>query len=411
MIRITRRTVGIVGWNLLLAAACVAVILIAGEIYTRTTVPFTDSHRPLQFARKVGFVLEPGAEMRRTNGLDFWTVSRTNSLGFLDREPPGAGRAAGSCHITMIGDSMVEASEVPIPDKFHVRLEDLAARELPHLDVTTSAFGLAGTGQISQLPFYDEYARRLDPKLLVLVFVANDFADNNKLLKTLTTGWGPDRMPYVYAEKGVDGTISLLPPDPDPDWDIFRTFRTPWMWDANSGAGAALIKRSRFGHRLARQLELSWSDAVVPAVPIRAELLLHMYPGYRSAFGSWRPADHHSVEISGFFTRDPAPVYKDALEFTAFALDEFRKRADRDGFSLIILQEQGWAEWMKQMLTPMAKAREIPVVSLQDHMNHIGAEVEDARWPHDGHWSVAGHRWAAEALLGYLQQNQTICTG
>ena len=52
-------------------------------------------------------------------------------------------RAAASCHITMIGDSYVEALQVPIADKFHVRLEDLAARELRHLDVTTSAFGVS----------------------------------------------------------------------------------------------------------------------------------------------------------------------------------------------------------------------------------------------------------------------------
>ena len=59
---------------------------------------------------------------------------------------PGAlhERAAASCHIAMIGDSYVEARQVPIADKFHVRLEELAARELRHLDITTSAFGIMG---------------------------------------------------------------------------------------------------------------------------------------------------------------------------------------------------------------------------------------------------------------------------
>ena len=75
----------------------------------------------------------------------------------------------------MIGDFMVVAHQVPIPDKFHVRLKALATRKLPDLDITTSAFGFGGSGQIMQLPFYDGYAWRLCPKLLVLVFSDNDF--------------------------------------------------------------------------------------------------------------------------------------------------------------------------------------------------------------------------------------------
>ena len=126
-------------------------------------------------------LLPPDTEIRWTNGLDFWTVSRTNRLGFLDREPPSSERAAKSCLITMIGDSFVEAREVSIPEKFHVGLEEMAARELPHLDVMTSAFGIRGTGQINQLALYDEYVRHLRPKLIVLVFVPNDFMTTSRL--------------------------------------------------------------------------------------------------------------------------------------------------------------------------------------------------------------------------------------
>lgn len=49
--------------------------------------------------------------------------------------------------------------EVAVPDKLQVRLEALAAGELPELEVTTSAFGMAAIGQISQLPFYDAFSR------------------------------------------------------------------------------------------------------------------------------------------------------------------------------------------------------------------------------------------------------------
>jgi len=126
----------------------------------------------------VGRLLKPNAEIRWTNHLDFWTVSRTNSLGFLDREPLSPERAAASCHISMIGGSFVEARQVSIADKFNVLLEALAVRQLSHLNITTSAFGRGGTGQIEQLPYYDTFVRPLSPKKVVLVFVHNDFREN-----------------------------------------------------------------------------------------------------------------------------------------------------------------------------------------------------------------------------------------
>ena len=147
-----RRALRLAGWNALLIIAGLALIGLAGEAWLRSTMPFVASHAPTVFVPDVGMLRRPHTEIRWTNGLDFWTVSRTNHLGFLDREPPNPEQAAESCHITMIGDSFVEAKDVPIADKFHVRLEEMAARELPRLDVTTSAFGMGGTGQITSWP-------------------------------------------------------------------------------------------------------------------------------------------------------------------------------------------------------------------------------------------------------------------
>ncbi len=91
----------------------------------------------------------------------------------------------------------------------------LAARHLPRLDVTTSAFGMFDTGQIAQLPFYDTYARRLHPKLLVLVFFHNDFWNNSPVLTALRRGLDPDRLPRASIARGEDGALTLRPPDPE----------------------------------------------------------------------------------------------------------------------------------------------------------------------------------------------------
>lgn len=205
----------LVGWNALWLATGVALVALAGEAWLRSTAPFMVSHWPTVFVPGVGVMLVPDTEVRWTNGLDFWTVSRTNRWGFLDRAPPSPQRAAESCHIAVIGDSFVNARQVRVREKFHVLLEERAASELPRLDVTTSAFGLDGTGQVQQLALYDEYARQLGPKLVVLVFVPNDYIDNFALWWALRQGWHPEHMPHVSAARAADGGFALHPPDPD----------------------------------------------------------------------------------------------------------------------------------------------------------------------------------------------------
>ena len=127
------RALPLVGWNVLLVVAGLILIGIVSDVYLRLTLtkPFTVSYVPVQFVPNVGMLPKPNAEVRWTTGRDFRTVSRANSLGFLDREPISPERAAASCHIAIIGDSFIEVREVAIADKLSTKLEALAAREPP----------------------------------------------------------------------------------------------------------------------------------------------------------------------------------------------------------------------------------------------------------------------------------------
>ena len=409
----TRRALRLVGWNALLLIMGLALIAIAGEVYFRLTVPFFDRSIPSRFVPEVGVMRKPNAEIRYTNRLDFWTISRTNSLGFPDREPVSPERAAASCHIAMIGDSCVEALQVPIADKFHVRLEDLAARELPELDVTTSAFGLSSTGQINQLPFYDEFARHLRPKLLVLVFATNDLVDNSPILVSLHEGADPERLSWVSAERRADGTLEIRPPHSDYAANRLPRLPQPLQLPAVRATGQA-ARISYF---------VKWLDAKVgllsvspdanpePELLLWAELLSER-PRYAALLDGWQPTTREEIPHP-FAEKDMPPVYEDALDFTAFGLDQFKERAARDGAALVILVPQRTSpigNALFHRMNEMAEARGIPVIDLLDYILRQGAKPKDARWAHDGHWNIAGHRWAAEALFEYLKENQEICT-
>ena len=417
----------LVGWNAVLLVAGLVLIGLAGEAWLRSTVPFRTSHWPTVFVPDVGVLLRPDTEIRWTNRLDFWVMSRTNSLGFLDREPPSPERATESCHVTVIGDSFVEARQVSIPKKFHVRLEELAARELSHLDVTTSAFGVNNTGQIHQLALYDEYARHLHPKLVVLVFVPNDYIDNFPLWQAIWTGLDPEHLPYVSAARAEDDRFRLGPPDPDS-----RRFRLPRLSGPSSTpqwrallCDRRMLRASRFVERVCTKWGLIFFEPDIDFYAQRVGWteLLSRRPAYGSLLDGWRPVSRGNVRMRpanqpppSFFTLfqqgNDAPFYEEALAFTAFGLDEFKARTERDGAALVILAShpmQRFGGGTFARLNEMAAQRHIPVIDQAEIIYRQGAELRDAGWAHNDHWSPAGHQWAAEALLEYLKRNQSVC--
>ncbi len=369
-----------------------------------------DTSRPVRFLPKVGLIGKPNAEVRWTNRLDFWTVSQTNSLGFLDREPIGPERTAASCHVAVIGDSFVAALEVPIADKFHVRLEELAARKLPALGITASAFGHSSTGQFNQLPFYDEFARRLRPKLLALVFAHNDFMDNSPFLDSLHSGHDPDRIPWVSAERNADGTMRLRPPHPD--WRYGLPLPDPSLKPLYAHVLKRMTRIFYFANWLDAKIGVLFPLDADPKLIAWAELLSRR-PRYASLLAGWQPTRQAHTERM-FTEKDLPPVFEEALEFTAFALDRFKERADRDGVSLVILSTHTMrtrGDRRFERMKTLAEARGIPVINQFDYILRQGGKIEDAHWTHDGHWNAAGHRWAAEALLEWLRENQDVCAG
>ena len=411
------RALRVVAWNALFIISGLLLVALAGEAYFRITKPFIENSIPIQFVDGVGRIREPNSELRYGRwDDDFWVISRTNSQGFLDREPVSPESAAG-CHIAFIGDSFVEAQEAPIADKFHVRLEDMAARELPRLAITTQAYGIRATGQINQLPFYDEYARHLNPKVVALVFYLNDFHDNSTALYSLNWGLDPDRMPFVSAQKDARGNIELRPPDPE--YERFRLPRLPKPWYESEWE--RLVQVSRFA---------KWVDASLPVKLIRSKIgasagadaqraawadIIAKRSCCESLLNGWRLGDYRYLDAPFLLELEEhlPPIFEEALEYTAFGIDQFKRRADRDGATLAIVAAtdrmgtQGDPQFDR--LSAIAEARGIPVISQYDYVVRQGYDYKDGRFRADFHWNATGHQWMAEAVLEWLKENQDVC--
>ena len=432
------RVVRVIGANAAVLGGLLVLAALAAEVRLRSTRPFLHSVYPAEFVPDVGFLAPPDSEVRWTNGEDYWTVSRTNSWGFLDREPPSPERAAAGCHLTVIGDSFVEAKEVAMEDKFPALLEGLASRAFPDRGVTVSAFGRGGTGQVHQLAFYDRYARRLSPKLVVLVFHLNDFADNAPMLYALGERYDPERLPYASAAREEDGTIRLRPPHPD---------AAASRWAAGLGVS---VSASRALRALALRLrEVSYAADWVygrARSGFHARLERRRSDGLEEMdsaagpwpFGDWRPglgeplyrwaakeigrafAAGGSVREGregreGWEARLP-PAYREAVALTGFALDEFRSRADRDGARVwLLVTHRTTAVAGREAVAAvrsLAGARGIPVIDQHEAIVRAGGDPREASISRrDLHWNRAGHRWAAEAVFARMSAGPEVCGG
>ena len=364
--------VRVVFWNALGLGVALLVALVVGEIYLRAAWPFARNQDRTEFVPGVGMRLMPQAEVRWTNTLDFWTVQRANSLGFLDREPPSPERATASCHVAIIGDSFVEAKEVPVSDKVQVRLERMAAERLPGWDVTVAAYGRGGTGQVAQLPWWDEWIRHRPPKLVVLSFVWNDYTDNG----LWTSGVGDP--PYAHVRMVQDGSLELILP-----------------------GDRVSVPRSG----------LPFVNRILGSVPVALR-------PYSKVWAQWR----HWVwrkKMSSVFPslKRPRPVLtKEKVAATAFALDQWKMRVESGPRSarLVVLATDSMHRSSRnraalEVLKELAAERDIPVIDQVTHILDRGGDPGDVHFANDGHWSPQGHQWAAEALLEWMAANPSVC--
>ena len=156
----------------------------------------------------------------------------------------------------------------------------------------------------------------------------------------------------------------------------------------------------------------SFADEADPELVAQVLLLSQRSPGYAALLDGWRPTTREGMDDPFLHAQDLPSVYEDALDFTAFALDQFRKRADRDGSALVILSTHHMGPGRPRIRPPDRSSRTArhSIIDQHDYITRQGAEPRDAIWAHDGHWNAAGHQWAAEALLEYLKRNQATCT-
>ncbi len=172
---------------LVLAAAELATRLFVGPVpadlrapWRRNTMRVPESIRTSAAFPGVPYVLKPNAEVIHDFGSnprgyfdgDGTLTYRTNSLGWRDREFPWK-KPAGAFRVLVVGDSFAFGTGVRRNHVLSGRLqEDLAAAHAGPVEVFN--LGVPGYNTAHEIALLTHYGIRLDPDLVVIVFVLND---------------------------------------------------------------------------------------------------------------------------------------------------------------------------------------------------------------------------------------------
>lgn len=234
--------------------------------------------------------------------------------------------------------------------------------------------------------------------------------------------WDPDKAPYAYPERTVDGKITLRLPSPE-----YRDLPPSWRTECHFQLGRTMNigSKSLICRLYSEVTDIfyfgRWLDTKIRIKPIssRKKLarvawaeLLSRRPRYESLLAGVQPANIGSYVWP--LAAEDSEISREAFTFTAFALDQFMERTERDNVSLIILSEymmKSSGHRAFDRLNTMTEERGILVINLYDYLVRQGQSLEDVRWKHNAHWNPTGHQRAAEALLEYLREHPEVCAG
>lgn len=400
--RTSRRTT----FKIVLALASMLVALLGAELWLRFRYPFADNVWPGRFDPAFGFTIEPGGVVRWTNLYDYCLEQRANALGFLDREVAPK-LPAGTQRIVVLGDSFVEAVQVPIEQKFHVVLEQRLGDR--GVRVATHAFGASGSGTSNELAFYEAFASRLAPApaLVIVLVVNNDVPNNSSLLEAVRNGWHPEHPPRLFFEVSGDA-IGRIPVDPG--WAEHR-LPVPEPVTTRSWLDASRVVR--WVH--ANVAAMTGSD-IQPVFDLYTRRLewLRRTPAWRDALEGWNWPDDVDFDVMTACP-DPPPAFADALRLTEHSLAVLRDKVRESGGNVLVVGchnlgipvsertygREHFPRYWIDVIEPMCARLDLPFLDLHADFAAKGIlrSVEFAR---DRHWNAFGHASAAAAIDAFL---------
>ena len=387
----TRRRSAAAAFLLIFASLCTALLI--GEAGVR--VLRLQGREAVRVVPGRGITFVPGSAYRHVK--EGGSSGRFNGQGFRDRQRR-VEKAPGSFRILVLGDSFVEALQVPLDAAFPAVLEDRLRLRKDIGPIEVLAMGQSGFGTASELMRYLSFGAAYEPDVVLLAFYAgNDVRDNSRILS--------DDAPAFYFTLDPAGSLVL---DASLMEALERRHASQGFFDRlrSESQLASLVSERLFLWRQERRAARRAGAA--PASP----------PGGGGLPGV-DPGDDLAV-----FAEDAGPAWRDAWTLTEALVDRLAKETQARGARLAIVsigtagqveEDLGRAllsepgrdlDRPDRRLEAMAARRGLPCLLLAPGLRQAEASGSGRLYGfgarRGGHWNAAGHREAARLIERFL---------
>ncbi|MFI5119795.1 MAG: hypothetical protein ACHQM4_05245 [Thermoanaerobaculia bacterium] len=305
---------------------------------------------------------------------EFAVFVRNNAWGFHDGEhdlPKRPGRP----RILVIGDSFVEALQVPLQAGFPRLLAGRLRRRGVPVEIVVVA--RSGWGPIEYGAAVEEWAEKLDPDLVVCSFYpGNDVRNASASAEGLFAGQRAGPLGDLWNRRESSALPGMLVP-----WSRLN----------------ALVSRLALLHQIRRRYS-AWN------YPYKIPADFYVFAQGKDPISfvedGWNRLRVEVGRMAETLARRKCPL------LAVSTSDDFRlARGPEELVRALSRDYEGVAQWrwdfnlFEKRLASVLLPLGIPYVDLQNRFAaRMRASGQLCHFPSDGHWNETGHAWAAEAL-------------
>jgi len=374
----------LIAW-VVVAAIFVGAIEIGGQIYAFVY----PAYRVLSFVpdRMVGWKLLPN--LRYTWGGHYWYAREfsvpiaINSHGYRDAERT-LSKPRGVTRVALLGDSMVEAMQVPFEKTAgHVLEQTLNTRaEGKPAAYEVLNFGVSNYGVGQYLLTWEEYASKFSPDY-VFILVAEIHMDRTVTKYESSAVSATERRLWVRPTFRIEK--NELVREPARDFDQFVK------------AQQELIDGELGGKRSARR-----SHGVFIAPYANLSLWQRLMEVQRRLSGQLKVAE---AEAEAF-----QPLDRSVADINLKVIEELGRQIRDRGGRLVVVDASRYFRFLKwQALTPMLKQfcaeHGFGFIPLGDELLTAEKNGTVTRWPYDQHFNEIGNKIFADAMYRWISTN------
>jgi hypothetical protein len=370
----------------------------------------------------------------RSDFNEFEAEVRINARGLRDQEI-GYDNPDDALRVLSLADSFGEALQVNLADTYHKQLQSRLAASLDR-PVQVLNVGVGGWGTDQEAIFYLAEGFRYEPELVLLAFfVRNDVVNNYSSLELARNGGSQQKEFFSLAPTG-----QLIPPSlkegrvTDVEANEVTGQLPDRAWVSAAGDAVTVGEGGPDRPAFLGLADVLWRASAlyrfsVPYLRDIPAVVQNLGPSGILGGEAIIRANHPTTPIPFFVYQDPPDEQFEAAWGLTEAIiarlrDEVTRRGSQLAVVIIAAPEQVYPEeWQRTVslnpglqtvtwdlegpnrrLGAFLATEEIPYLDLLPLFRQAAVEpgAPPLHFSHDQHWTVAGHRLAAQAIHDFL---------